>query len=439
MRMAHEKGITAKEDHEEDEALHACLKLHYPLLRELVTFYACTGSKAGARLLFSRPGGRAFCRQMQLVGASKELASGNLDMMFLKSARVDKAYSVEQEMAKRKRAKKAGRLAASGSQRRTSVSNLSNKHHQIKDIHESHESAGLSEEKVIASHRSEFLNSSNNAIGNDQKSTGSTDRALARAQFLEFFLRLCVKRYAKRKLKPAEAVEQCMQDHIIPNAFGELKGQCDHSMLFDRNRFRDEKLYYFEIDQVFRNYFVELHGVFARASHDGKNFTYKGKFLSGEHLTMPQWVKLMQPLRLADVTAREIKLAFVFCQMANSKGLAEEGMKCSFVEFLEALARLADMSMDEKTRGLNVPLSHKLSKVVEKLVDAHHDEINQYIQQLSKASKQVQKRMSASNVKWGRENTSTFWNGLVKWRSERKRRKERRSEGFASSSSLKKL
>ena len=103
--------------------------------------------------------------------------------------------------------------------------------------------------------------------------------------------------------------------------------------------------------------------------------------------------------------------------MANSKGLAEEGMKCSFVEFLEALARLADMSMDEKTRGLNVPLSHKLSKVVEKLVDAHHDEINQYMQQLSKASKQVQKRMSASNVKWGRENTSTFWNGLVKWRS----------------------
>ena len=52
------------------------------------------------------------------------------------------------------------------------------------------------------------------------------------------------------------AIEMMMEDHVIPNAFKNVADLCDSKYLFDRNMFRDEKLYFIEIDQVFRENYI---------------------------------------------------------------------------------------------------------------------------------------------------------------------------------------
>ena len=121
--------------------------------------------------------------------------------------------------------------------------------------------------------------------------------------------------------------------------------------LFDRNMFRDEKLYFVEIDQVVRDNFLALQAIYAKHSTcntagSSDNFAYKGKFKEGDVMKLIDFVSVVNSMDRKDFiekcSRRAINIAFVFSQMLCS-GDDEAGSQASFCEFLEALARVCDM------------------------------------------------------------------------------------------------
>lgn len=159
------------------------------------------------------------------------------------------------------------------------------------------------------------------------------DRALMSFEFLEIIVRVAIAKYIRSKEVDdvSEAVEllctACIQPNLCPEA------------VMVPNNFRERKLYFEEIAEFF-----EDHEPFLRAV-----YTFYA-FLCGHKLMqMEGWISMCEACCLlgtkTGVSKREAKLVYAWSQMQVSDEIKKRNKMISltFVDFLEAIARLAEL------------------------------------------------------------------------------------------------
>ncbi len=210
---------------------------------------------------------------------------------------------------------------------------------------------------------------------------------------------------------------------IIPNAFKTIGDLCDSKFLFDRNMFRDEKLYFVEIDQVFRDHYLALQAIYSKYSTcettgASENFAYKGKFQEGDVMKLSDFVKVIESMDNKEFveacTRRAINIAFVFSQMLCS-GDEEAGSQASFCEFLEALARVADMCIGRSLKGLRIPLSVQLRQLVESLVAGNTKVVAKFASRMESKTADLAASVSRSKITWTKEARSNSLDMTMAW------------------------
>ena len=267
------------------------------------------------------------------------------------------------------------------------------------------------------------------------KGTGGASfgaQTLKRSEFLGFMLRLATNLfYDSGKCDSVEeAIEKMMEDHVIPNAFKGVSELCDSKYLFDRNMFRDEKLYFVEIDQVFRENYIGLQAIYSKYSSDetagsADTFAYKGRFKEGDVMSLNDFVKVVQSMDRQDFidacTRRAMNLSFCFAQMLCS-GEDEAASLASFCEFLEALARLADMCIGKELKGMRIPLSMQLRQLVDSLIKGNSKIVKQFSSHMEADTANAAKVMSASKTRWTKEARSTSLDMTMAWMARTKQK-----------------
>ena len=89
--------------------------------------------------------------------------------------------------------------------------------------------------------------------------------------------------------------------------------------------------------------------------------------------------------------------------MASVKDPDSLGVNSDFVEFLEGLARLADMTFGRGLSGsMQVPLSHKIEKLVSRLLESHNHIIKKFKVRMIKDTQDKVANVCAGNAGWQR-------------------------------------
>ncbi|CAM9278761.1 unnamed protein product [Discosporangium mesarthrocarpum] len=162
------------------------------------------------------------------------------------------------------------------------------------------------------------------------------DRALMRFELMEALLRVAVQKFEEEEQTPAEKVRRVMEDHILAHLPREA--------VMDSDIFREEQLYTMACDKVFQDHNRALHHVYRKYSLlnpvAGKPFfgleEWKA-FLTDGQLIGESGTQLK-------VGYREGKQAFYTARMVVRDEMKSRGRitQLSYLDFLEALARLAD-------------------------------------------------------------------------------------------------
>ena len=292
-----------------------------------------------------------------------------------------------------------------------------------------------SQQKAAARAKSNALKNAKTDDGGG-KSFGA--QALRRSEFLGFVFRIAIERFLKSgEVQTAEdAINIMMEDYIIPNAFKDLGSLCDSKFLFDRNMFRDEKLYFVEIDQIIRDNFLALQAVYAKYStegaNDNKNFAYKSTFQDGDIMNLEDFIAIINSMDRKDLiencSRRAINIAFVFSQMLCS-GDDEAASQASFCEFLEALCRLADMCVGKELKGLRIPLSVGFKQIVDSIVRGNQKDVDRFISGMVKDTAEQAKRVSKSKVSWSKEARSNSLDMTMAWLGRVKKKAKDSADG----------
>ncbi|GAQ85604.1 hypothetical protein KFL_002440100 [Klebsormidium nitens] len=179
-----------------------------------------------------------------------------------------------------------------------------------------------------------FISSNYEYDKNTLESEINDDNSLTRFEFIEALIRLAVAKYGdvSRKLNTPEAVERLLREHVFPNSPVPLD--------VDQNAFRKNQLYRPEIDAVFRAHEPLLRAIFGY---------YKGIRTMpnnpGRYMELPHWLDLVSDVRLLDPApgAPETKGLFVYSRMLVADELLDHdrAVSCTFIDFLEMLARMA--------------------------------------------------------------------------------------------------
>jgi hypothetical protein len=263
-------------------------------------------------------------------------------------------------------------------------------------------------------------------------------QSLRRSEFLGFVFRVAIERFLKsNEVKTAEdAVNKMMEDYIIPNAFKDVGSLVEAKYLFDRNMFRDEKLYFVEIDQVVRDNFLALQAIYAKHSTcntagSSDNFAYKGKFKEGDVMKLIDFVSVVNSMDRKDFiekcSRRAINIAFVFSQMLCS-GDDEAGSQASFCEFLEALARLADMCIGRELKGMSIPLSIVFRQMVDSLVRGNKKHVDRFCSRMEQETVQIAKQVTKSKITWSNEARSNSLDMTMAWMARIKKKTQEKEQ-----------
>ena len=117
------------------------------------------------------------------------------------------------------------------------------------------------------------------------------------------------------------------------------------------------------------------------------------------------------------IRMRDVKLAYNFSQMASVKDPDVLGIKSDFVEFLEGISRLADMTYG---RGLpdamQQPLSDKLRKLIPSLIEGNESLIKKFTSRMTGGTKTAVDSMHAGNAGWQSETRSKMVDQLMNWK-----------------------
>eukprot|EP00798_Chlamydomonas_sp_ICE-L_P023776 gene23776-9335_t len=167
-----------------------------------------------------------------------------------------------------------------------------------------------------------------------------------RYEFLEALVRLAIAKYGRGQATEdvAEAVKMILEKNIAANlpAYATLK----------TNDFRKERLYNEEVDLV-----LKKHNVMLKALYSRYRMKPAGGGLRTKSLKIEGWGQLMADAKLVDsqFTLVDSNMAFLWSRMLTIDEIKDYGKYTSltFVDFLEALGRMADMKSLPSESELN--------------------------------------------------------------------------------------
>ena len=157
------------------------------------------------------------------------------------------------------------------------------------------------------------------------------DKALVRCQFIEVLVRLSQDKYAKTGIaeSPSAAVEMAFETNFLP-----------YFETFNCHNWRKERLWREEIDLIFSRFLDKLEALYKR---------YTGKYATPgsnkQHMSLEEFVQLLSDGGLLNehFGNREAGPLWNLAMMTNKDELtSDKHLQMTFVEFLEALARVAD-------------------------------------------------------------------------------------------------
>ena len=171
---------------------------------------------------------------------------------------------------------------------------------------------------------------------NMPKSHRNPERGLIRYQFMEFFVRISDERYLSKKVVATlpEAVEKVLNEHLIPY----IK---PNEALFNPQKWREEQYWNEECDTVLKSYLPILQDLYSKYS-GAKSKPGMKKFVSLEELQ-----RLATEAAILDdnLVERDIVVAYNLSMMTQLDELNSDRIfQMSFVEFLEALARISNVA-----------------------------------------------------------------------------------------------
>ena len=166
-----------------------------------------------------------------------------------------------------------------------------------------------------------------------EQSDMNEDKALMRYEFIECLVRMAHARFKKDIDDVSECVDALFDDVVLRNVTPES--------ILDTDDFRRDRLYFEEVEDGFRPHLKPLRIVYdkyAMLKPDGGRPSF----------SLMEWVTVLNDGRLIgdELTVREARLCFFWSRMvvADEVKSRHKFMTLSWVEFLEALARVADMT-----------------------------------------------------------------------------------------------
>ncbi|KAH8062636.1 hypothetical protein JL722_3563 [Aureococcus anophagefferens] len=166
-----------------------------------------------------------------------------------------------------------------------------------------------------------------------EQSDMNEDKALMRYEFIECLVRMAHARFKKDIDDVSECVDALFDDVVLRNVTPES--------ILDTDDFRRDRLYFEEVEDGFKPHLKPLRIVYdkyAMLKPDGGRPSF----------SLMEWVTVLNDGRLIgdELTVREARLCFFWSRMvvADEVKSRHKFMTLSWVEFLEALARVADMT-----------------------------------------------------------------------------------------------
>jgi hypothetical protein len=177
---------------------------------------------------------------------------------------------------------------------------------------------------------------------------------------MEILVRLATDKYLKTGLvsRHSEAVARMLDEHCLPAM-----------KLFDSNRFRYDRYVKEEVDEVFKAYLIILRYLY------NSNSARHVKPGQKPFMSLAEFQDICTAAGLINerFTTREIDIAFNLAMMTHVNELdSDHHFQMTFVEFLEALARVAEMSahpepVTGKSSG-SEPLAKQLENIMPRLL-----------------------------------------------------------------------
>lgn len=188
----------------------------------------------------------------------------------------------------------------------------------------------------------------------------NVENAMMRYEFLESLVRAGIAKYGKGQATDdvATAVRMLLEQNLDAN----MPPAARHRA----NDFRNERLYTEEVDLVLKRHQVVLKALYSRY-----RLKPPGGGLRTKSVKLEGWLQFMQDASLIDsqFTLQDANLAFLWSRMAVLDEIKDYGRYTSltFVDFLEALGRVADMKSlpldsDLDSAGYNNILEWALDK-----------------------------------------------------------------------------
>jgi len=176
------------------------------------------------------------------------------------------------------------------------------------------------------------------AGANDEDSQND-DRALMRFEFVEALIRIALEKFIPagtppEDANPSETVNLLIENHIKANLEGRL---------IDKNQYREKVLYKEAISDVLMQYKPILRAIYDKLCKEHRAKSVKHPAL----LTIKEWMGFMDRVKLFDTSfpKREGRCVFSWCKMRVADELKHRKSYTTmpFVDFLEALPRIADL------------------------------------------------------------------------------------------------
>ncbi|KAK3237286.1 hypothetical protein CYMTET_52626 [Cymbomonas tetramitiformis] len=171
---------------------------------------------------------------------------------------------------------------------------------------------------------------------NSIEGKNNDDNSLTRFEFVEVLVRLAVAKYGycSDPLKPSDAMRKLITDHLEVALPPEAKMQA--------NKFRQERLYFEEVDAVLKGDQALLKALYSRYRLPPSSGGRRHKVL-----LVSDFIQMMLDMNLIDdeFTLREAKLCFLQSQMAVVDDMKDPiRNECvTFTDFLEVLGHVADL------------------------------------------------------------------------------------------------
>jgi len=305
---------------DELEASQEIFARYYGTVFDLFRYYAATFGSQGKYLLLKKQGWQRFCQEMRLVDD---------DMMTVKSLMI--MY---------------GRCGGVPMQDNRS------------------DAADEGGKKIAGLMRYEFL------------------ELLARCAFQKYNVKLKARKVAIELLRPSISIKTFMDNDILPHAFttdhvGHYPGP---SFFRGSDNFRDDRLYYEEVTVIFQKYFENLKLIFKHFARGDGSFTFE----THNSMSLREWIHFCMESELCNdsFTRNDIALPFAYsipCVVDELKSRSGDRIddrttlqsEIRFTDFLEALARTAEMSQAQTIADTKKLLSQKVETLLSRISEQY--------------------------------------------------------------------